>query len=169
MSALEQRRDRRRGQLRDETRHTRPTRRDPRRGLRPADRARRPAHLGPGRRRSYPGWHHARHDRDRDPAAVDESFWPLAAATHSNTAAHPTSSWVFPGSAPGRHISASSLRERLQRIFSPQAARLGTLDELIKLAPIAIIADALGYTTQTIERHARGAATTYAEYFATRQ
>ena len=70
---------------------------------------------------------------------------------------------------PGPWHNASSLRERLQRIFSPQAARLGTMHELTKLAPIAIIANALGYTTQTIERHARGAATAYAEYVATRQ
>jgi hypothetical protein len=28
---------------------------------------------------------------------------------------------------------------------------------------------ALGYTTQTIDRHARGAGTTYAEHIATRQ
>jgi len=34
---------------------------------------------------------------------------------------------------------------------------------------IAIIADALGYSTKTIERHARGAAATYAEYVATRE
>ncbi|WP_410792061.1 hypothetical protein [Kribbella sp. C-35] len=53
--------------------------------------------------------------------------------------------------------------------LSPRAARLGTLRELTKLAPIAIIAEALGYTNQTIERHARGAAATYAEYVATRR
>ena len=63
----------------------------------------------------------------------------------------------------------NSLRERLQRLFSPRAARLGTLHELTKLAPIAIIADTLGYTAHTIELHARGAATTYAQYVATRQ
>jgi hypothetical protein len=80
-----------------------------------------------------------------------------------------TAAGSSPAPNPGRHINASSLRERLQRIFSPQAARLGTLHELTKLAPIAIGADALGYTTQTIERHARGAATTYAELVATRQ
>jgi hypothetical protein len=69
----------------------------------------------------------------------------------------------------GQVRRAASLRERLQRLFSPQAARLGTLHELTKLAPIAIIADALGYSTKTIERHARGAGTTYAAYVANRQ
>ncbi|MEV6271735.1 hypothetical protein AB0L64_31525 [Kribbella sp. NPDC051936] len=101
------------------------------------------------------------------PPPLDDPFRELAATTPSNTAAQPNSNWVFPGFGPGRHINAASLRERLHRLFSPRAARLETLHELTKLAPIAIIAEALGYTTQTIERHARGAATTYAEYVAT--
>lgn len=103
------------------------------------------------------------------PPPLDAPFRELAAATPSNTAAQPNSNWVFPGFGPGRHINAASLRERLHRLFSPQAARLGILHELTKLVPIAIIADALGYSTKIIERHARGAATTYAEYVATRR
>jgi hypothetical protein len=104
-----------------------------------------------------------------DPGTAGAGPTPREAGRPSNTAAQPNSNWVFPGFGPGRHINAASLRERLHRLFSPQAARLGTLHELTKLAPIAIIADALGYSTKTIERHARGAATTYAEYVATRQ
>ena len=80
------------------------------------------------------------------PPPLDEPFRELSAATPSNTAAQPNSNWVFPGFGPGRHINAASLRERLHRLFSPQAARLGTLHEMTKLAPIAIVADALGYT-----------------------
>jgi integrase len=102
------------------------------------------------------------------PPPLDETFRELAAKAPSNTAAQPNSNWVFPGYGPGRHINAASLRERLYQLFSPQAARLGTLHELTKLAPIATIADALGYSTKTIERHARGAATTYAGYVANR-
>ncbi len=103
------------------------------------------------------------------PPPLDEPFRELAAATPSNTAAQPNSNWVFPGYGPGRHIRAASLRERLYQLFKPQAARIGTLHELTKLAPIAIIADALGYSVKTIERHARDAAITYAQYVATRQ
>jgi hypothetical protein len=51
-------------------------------------------------------------------------------------------------------------------VFSPQAARLGTLHELTKLAPVAIIADALGDAPATIERHALASASTYAKYVA---
>jgi hypothetical protein len=37
---------------------------------------------------------------------------------------------------------------------------------LTKLGPVPIIADALGYRPSTIERHAIGSASTYAEYIA---
>jgi hypothetical protein len=60
---------------------------------------------------------------------------------HDQTAAHPNSNWVFRGHSPGQHINAMSLRDRLRRhLFSTRAARLGTLHELTKLAPVAIIA-----------------------------
>lgn len=73
----------------------------------------------------------------------------------------PNSSWVFRGYSPGQHIQA-----RLKAVFSTRAARLGTLHELTKLGPVPIIADALGYHPSTIERHAIGSASTYAQYIA---
>lgn len=82
------------------------------------------------------------------------------------TAAHPNSHWVFRGYSPGRHIHPASLRTRLSGIFRTRAARLGTLHELTKLAPVAVIAEALGYSPATIERHAIGSAATYAQYVA---
>jgi hypothetical protein len=54
----------------------------------------------------------------------------------------------------------------MTRIFSTRAARLGTLHELTKLAPVAIIAEALGYSHKTIERHATSSAAAYARYIA---
>lgn len=41
-------------------------------------------------------------------------------------------------------------RRRLKR----QGGQVGTLHELTKLAPVDIIAEALGYSPTTIERHA---------------
>lgn len=82
-------------------------------------------------------------------------------------AAHPNSNWVFRGYSPGRHVHAASLRNWLRGVFGTRAARLGTLHELTKLAPVAIIADALGYSPATIERHARASSATYAEYVST--
>jgi len=85
---------------------------------------------------------------------------------HDLTAAHPNSNWVFRGYAPGRHVNPAHLRHRLKDIFSTRAARLGTLHELTKLAPVAVIAEALGYRPATIERHAVDSAEAYAEYIA---
>jgi integrase len=86
---------------------------------------------------------------------------------HDQTAAHPNSNWVFRGHSPGQHIDAMSLRDRLRRhVFSTRAARLGTLHELTKLAPVAIIADALGYNPKTIETHATASGADYAGYVA---
>jgi len=65
--------------------------------------------------------------------------------------------------------AAAHLRQRLQAIFSVRAARLGTLHELTKLAPTAIIADMLGYSATTIERHGVASASTYAQYVARRR
>jgi hypothetical protein len=75
---------------------------------------------------------------------------------------------MFPGLTPGRHIRASSLCEQLQFVFGPQAARLGALHQLTKLTPIAIIAEALGYATKTIEQHASASASTHSQYVANR-
>ncbi|WP_413250890.1 Fis family transcriptional regulator [Sinomonas flava] len=85
---------------------------------------------------------------------------------HGLTAAHPNSKWVFRGVSPGRHINPSHLRERLRTVFSARAARLGTLHELTKLAPVPLIAETLGYSPATIERHATDSAAAYAQYVA---
>ncbi len=101
------------------------------------------------------------------PAPLDEPWRLLAASTeHTQTAAHPASNWVFRGLSPGSHIHAMSLRARLTQVFGARAARLGTLEELSKLAPVAVIAEALGYHPATIERHAWTAAAGYAQYVA---
>jgi DNA-binding transcriptional ArsR family regulator len=94
--------------------------------------------------------------------------WRELAATPGNdlTAAHPNSDWVFRGYSPGRHIDPGHLRTRLRGVFGTRAARLGTLHELSRLAPVAILAEALGYSPATIERHAVDSAAAYARYVA---
>ncbi|WP_220699299.1 hypothetical protein [Nocardioides cavernaquae] len=99
------------------------------------------------------------------PSPLDGPFRELAAAPVL-TAAHPRDNWVFRGYSPGRHITGSSLRISLKALFATRAARLGTLHELTKLGPVPIVADALGYSTTTIERHAIGSAAVYSEYIA---
>ncbi|MET3934825.1 hypothetical protein [Arthrobacter sp. OAP107] len=95
-------------------------------------------------------------------APLDEPWRELAATpTHQQTAAHPNSNWVFRGGLPGQHLQASTLTEQLSASFSSRAARLGTLHELTKFAPVAIIAEALGYSPATIDRHALAASANY--------
>jgi len=101
------------------------------------------------------------------PGPLDEPWRQLASTPgHDLTAAHPNSNWVFRGHSPGRHLDPGHLRTRLQNVFSTRAARLGTLHELTKLAPGAILAEALGYSPATIERHSVDSATGYARYVA---
>ena len=101
------------------------------------------------------------------PDPLDEPWRQLAANPgHDLTAAHPNSNWVFRGRTPGRHVHPDHLRQRLRQIFSARAARLGTLHELTKTTAVAILAEALGYSPTTIERHAVDSATTYARYVA---
>lgn len=66
-----------------------------------------------------------------------------------------------------RTARSRPMRNRLKTVFSTRAARLETLDELTKLGPVPIIADALGYHPST-ERHAIGSASAYARYLAVR-
>ena len=101
------------------------------------------------------------------PAPLDGP-WRCLAANPGNdlTASHPNSNWVFRGYSPGRHVDPGHLRNRLRQVFSTRAARLGTLYELTRLAPVAILAEALGYSPATIERHAVDSAAAYARYVA---
>ena len=85
-------------------------------------------------------------------------------AQHARTAAHPDSPWVFRGTMPGAHITAMHLRQELRPLFSSLAARLGTLTELSRQTPVAILAEALGYKPGTLEKHAAASAADYGRY-----
>jgi hypothetical protein len=103
------------------------------------------------------------------PPPLDQPVRALAASRYnSQTAAHPNSPWVFRGYTPGRHITPTHLRNYLRPVLAALEARLGTLNELTQTTPIAILAETLGYSPQTLEAHARASASTYARYVATR-
>jgi hypothetical protein len=103
------------------------------------------------------------------PPPLDEPVRTLAANRYnSQTAAHRNSPWVFRGYTPGRHIAPTHLRNYLRPVLAALEARLDTLNELTQTTPIAILAETLGYSPQTLEAHARASASTYARYVATR-
>jgi hypothetical protein len=87
----------------------------------------------------------------------------------ARTAAHATNRWIFPGSSPGRHLTASHLRYLIKTLIATRAARLGALHELTKLSPVPVLAEVLGYSPATIERHATASAATHAQYVAARR
>ncbi|WP_245556896.1 Fis family transcriptional regulator [Jongsikchunia kroppenstedtii] len=103
------------------------------------------------------------------PPPLDIPARTLAAGNvNGQTAAHPRSPWVFRGYTPGAHLDPAHLRLRLKPLFAALAARLGTLTELTKTTPVAILAQILGYDATTLEAHARMAGAGYAEYIALR-
>lgn len=100
---------------------------------------------------------------------LDGPFRELAADPRNlQTAAHPNNQWVFPGYSPGRHLNPNTVASQLRDELGVRAARLGTLHELTKLAPTAILAEVLGYAPTTIEKHAMGSSANYASYIAAR-
>ena len=103
------------------------------------------------------------------PPPLDEPVRDLAASNYnSQTSAHRNSPWVFRGYTPGRHVGPAHLRSYLRPVLAALEARLGTLNELTQTTPIAILAETLGYSPQTLEAHARTSASTYARYIPTR-
>jgi hypothetical protein len=101
------------------------------------------------------------------PEPLDHPWRQLATDPgHGRTASHPNSPWIFRGFSPGRPLDAGYATTRLRHVFAARAARLGTLHELAKLGPVPIIAEALGYSPATIERHRVDSAAAYSQYIA---
>jgi integrase len=96
------------------------------------------------------------------PPPLDEPVRTLAASNYnSQTAAHSNSPWVFRGYRPGMHVTPTHLRNLLRPVLAALESRLGTLNELTQNTPIAILAETLGYSPQTLEAHACASAATY--------
>jgi hypothetical protein len=71
------------------------------------------------------------------------------------TAANPASPWLFPGQLAGEHRSYRRLVRVLDQLGIPvRASRLAAWRELVRQAPPAVLADALGVSAATAMRHA---------------
>lgn len=89
------------------------------------------------------------------PSPLDNCFRALRAhAKVTLTATHREDRWLFPGRQPGQHLSAGYLSSRLRSQMALRAARLGSLQEMSRMAPPALLAELLGYSPFTIEAHA---------------
>lgn len=86
-----------------------------------------------------------------------------------NTAANPDTHWLFPGIKPGQPLHLHSARRMLHEAgIPPLAARTGTWLQLVREAPPAILADALGVNPNTVMRYAALAGTDFLTYPAAR-
>ena len=75
--------------------------------------------------------------------------------TNMTTAANPASPWLFPGQLAGEHRSYRRLVRVLHQLGIPaRASRLAAWRELVRNAPPAVLADALGVSPGTAMRHA---------------
>ena len=75
--------------------------------------------------------------------------------SNMTTAANPASPWLFPGQLAGEHRSYRRLVRVLHQLGIPaRASRLAAWRELVREAPPAVLADALGVSPGTAMRHA---------------
>jgi hypothetical protein len=86
------------------------------------------------------------------------------------TAANPASSWLFPGQLAGEHRSYRRLVRVLHQLGIPaRASRLAAWRELVRNAPPAVLADALGVSPGTAMRHAFLSGADWSAYAAQRR
>jgi hypothetical protein len=85
--------------------------------------------------------------------------------SNMTTAANPASLWLFPGQLAGEHRSYRQLIAILSRLGIPaRASRLAAWHQLVRQAPPAVLADALGVSPDTATRHALLAGANWATY-----
>ena len=93
----------------------------------------------------------------------------LACRPNLNTATNPTSQWLFPGRRAGSHMRSSTLRARVMEMgVDLIGARSAALRQLVTDCPPPVVADMLGYSYQTVDRHAIRAGSPWASYAALR-
>jgi hypothetical protein len=93
----------------------------------------------------------------------------LARRPNLNTAANPTSPWLFPGRNAGSHLRSSTLRRRVKEMdVNLLGARSGALRQLVLDCPPPVVADMLGYSYQAMDRHALRAGSPWSSYAALR-
>jgi hypothetical protein len=77
--------------------------------------------------------------------------------------------WLFPGVQAGRHVAPEVIRDRLERLgIDLIGARNTTLQSLVSVAPPPVVAELLGHSYNTVQRHAEVAAEPWGSYVASR-
>jgi hypothetical protein len=93
----------------------------------------------------------------------------MARRPNLNTAANPTSPFLFPGRTTGAHLRPATLRvAALNMGIDLVGARSAALRQLVLACPPPVVAEALGYSYQAIDRHAQRAGSPWGSYAALR-
>ncbi len=86
-----------------------------------------------------------------------------------NTATNLTSPFLFPGRSADEHMRPATLRLAVIRMgIDLMGARSGALRQLVLECPPPVVAEALGYSYQAIDRHAQLAGSPWSSYAALR-
>jgi hypothetical protein len=94
----------------------------------------------------------------------------LSSPRNTATAANPASPWLFPGQLAGEHRSYRRLVRVLHQLGIPaRASRLAAWREMVREAPPAVLADALGLSPGTAMRHASLGGADWSAYAAHRR
>lgn len=76
-----------------------------------------------------------------------------------------TSPWLFPSVRPGRHLDPQQIMKQLRDLgIDLLGARNTALQSLVAAAPPPLVAELLGYSYNTAQRHAQIAAQPWARY-----
>jgi len=80
------------------------------------------------------------------------------------------SSWLFPGVKAGRFITVDSIKEQFRKIGFTQflGARSSSFEELLAIAPAPLVADALGYSYKSADKHSLVTNQSWAHYVGVR-
>jgi hypothetical protein len=93
----------------------------------------------------------------------------IARRPNLTTASNPTSPFLFPGRSADNHLLPSTLRTAaIQMGIDIMGARSGALRQLVLDCPPTVVAEALGYSHQAMDRHARRAGSPWSSYAALR-
>lgn len=112
---------------------------------------------------------------DKGPIPVPEPFGQILrehAADRGpyNIEANRDSPWLFPGTAPGQHVHSTYLMNRLSsQGLTLLGMRISALRALVAEMPLAVAAQALGYTAECAQDHAAQAGARWAGYVAHRR
>lgn len=81
----------------------------------------------------------------------------------------PANPWLFPGVSAGHHLTAQRIMRRLRMLgINLRGARNTALQTMVSEVPPPLVAELLGYTYNSTQRHADIAAQSWAQYSSAR-